>query len=324
MPETAPPLRWLFEDPDRRRQAFRYWFRDPVVGTVNLGIHYGMRLLPIDAASWIGAHLGAFAKYRYPDSDARARKLWIRIRPEEADEVDEAIARLWRNVGRTMVEFSVLDRLWDEGRITLVGKENVEAARAANRPLIGIGLHLGNWETIGLTLAHLGFEGGVIYMPPDNRFDHAIANVARGRIARKILGQSVQEVAIKARPNAAAEAFLLLARQKKQLLVYADELSRGRVWAPAFGRELRINGNIGNIVRLARLTNAVVVPIYCVRLGETANFRVVVLPPIELARTEDRDADIATNVAAIDRLITPVIRDHLDQWFFGLDFEFDG
>ncbi|MGA6998455.1 MAG: hypothetical protein WBZ22_19715, partial [Pseudolabrys sp.] len=62
---------------------------------------------------------------------------------------------------------------------------------------------------------------------------------------------------------------------------------------------------------------------YCLRLNESANFQVTILPTIDLLDTGDREADLMTNIAAIDALIDPIIRAHLDQWFFGLDFEFE-
>jgi len=287
-----------------------------LVGPLNMSIHYGLRMLPIDACSAVGAALGAFAQIRLPAKDANAREVWRRTRPE-ADQatVDAAMRRLWRNVGRTMAEFSVLDRMWDAGRIEIVGQENIDLARGSGRPLIGLGLHLGNWETIGVALLKLGFSGGSIYVPPDNRFDQVIAARARRRIS--------PEGALLARPNAAAEAYIMLTKKKQQIVIYADELSRGRVWGPAFGRALRVNGNIGNAVRLARLSNALIIPLYSERLGEQARFRVNVLPPVDLVDTGDRDADLLTNIGKIDALIDPIIRSHLDQWFFALDFKFD-
>jgi len=316
MPETTrPPLRWVFESGERRRQALQYWIVHTLVGPLNMGIHYGLRMLPIDACSAVGAALGAFAQLRLPVKDARAREVWRRMRPD-ADQatVDAAMKRLWRNVGRTMAEFSVLDRLWDAGRIEIAGMENVEAARKSGRQLVGLGLHVGNWETIGVALLRLGFPGGSIYVPPDNRFDQMIAARARRRIA--------PEGAVLARQNAAAEAYILLTKKKQNIVLYADELSRGRVWGPSFGRGLRTNGNIGNAVRLARLTKALILPVYSERL-EGAHFRVTVLPTIDPIDTGNRDADLMTNIAAIDALIDPIIRSHLDQWFFALDFEFD-
>lgn len=315
MAETPrPPLRAFLGNAEQRRWAVKYWLRDPAVGVVNFAIYFGMRLLPIDVASAVGARLGAFARFRYPQSHARARKLWMTLRPGEIDKTDEAVGRLWRNVGRTMVEFSVLDRLLKAGRIDIVGLENLDAALATGRPLIGLGVHLGNWEAIGAAMLSLGLQGGSIYEPPENRFDHMIANMAR----RKLPGKPIL-----ARQNAAAEAFILLTRKKQQVVIYADELARGRVWAPAFGRPLRTNGNIGNAVRLARMSNALILPLHCLRLGEQARFRVTIWPTYDPVRTEDRDADLLANVAAIDALIAPLIREHLDQWFFGLDFEFE-
>ena len=306
----------MFASGERRRQALQYWIVHTLVGPLNMSIHYSLRLLPIDACSAVGAALGAFAQIRLPVKDARAREVWRRTRPD-ADQatVDAAMKRLWRNVGRTMAEFSVLDRLWDAGRIEVVGEDNVRRAHATGRPLIGLGIHLGNWETIGVTMLKLGFEGGSIYVPPDNRFDQIIAARARRRIA--------PEGAVLARQNAAAEAYIMLTRKKQQIVIYADELSRGRVWGPAFGRELRINGNIGNAVRLARLSNALIVPLYSERLGDRARFRVNILPAIDLIDTGDRDTDLMSNIAKVDALIDPIIRSHLDQWFFALDFEFD-
>ena len=51
-----------------------------------------------------------------------------------------------------MLEFSVLDRLWREGRIAVEGGEHLLAARAAGKPVIVMGLHVNNWEVIGPAL----------------------------------------------------------------------------------------------------------------------------------------------------------------------------
>lgn len=312
----APPFGWIFDTGERRRQAFRYWVADTTLGLLNTGLHYGLRLLPISACSALGGMMGAFAKYRYRESDVRARKAWKRLRPDEADEAstDAAMKRLWRNVGRTMAEFSVLDRLWPSGRIAVTGLEHLDAARATGRPLMFLGLHLGNWETIPVALLAQGLRGASIYIVPDNRFDHAVANRARDRIGGAY---------IKAGRNAAFEAIKFIRRKKQCVLMYVDELARDRVWAPAFGRPLRAEGNIAYIQRLARVAGAIIVPLYSTRVHGQARFEVTILPPLKLIDTGERDADIMANVAMIDATIDPIIRAHLDQWYYVLDFEFD-
>lgn len=315
MPDSnVPRPGWMFSgNAERRNFALRYWLRDPVVGVLNIGIHYGLRLLPIDACSAVGAQLGALAKYRFPQSDARARKLWLKTRPQDAAQVDAAVRRLWRNVGRSMAEFSVLDRLWRAGRISVKGKEHLDAAMASGRPFIVTGLHLGNWEIPGLTMLALRIPGVSVSMPQDNRFDMIVANAARDRIGGGYLLVD----------NRSGFAIAKVLKSGKNVLLYIDELARGRVWAPAFGRPLRKQGNIAYGVRLAKMTNALVVPAYGVRLGEQARFEMNILPPMELVTTGDDEADMMTNIARLDALIDPIIRANLDQWFFGLDFDLE-
>jgi KDO2-lipid IV(A) lauroyltransferase len=311
-----PPLRWLWDSSERRRQFLRYWVFDTCTGLLNYGLHYGLRLLPIDVCSAFGALMGPLAKHRYPLSDARARTAWARLRPNEADKAstDAAMKRLWQSVGRTMAEFSVLDRLWAAGRISVTGGEHFEAARASGRPLIFLGLHLGNWETIPVTLLAQGWRGASIYIPPDNRFDHALANRARDRTGGSY---------ILADRKAGFEAIKTIQKKQQQLLMYVDELARDRVWAPAFGRPLRAEGNIAYILRIARMTNALIVPLYSARVAGRAYFKVTVLAPLAPVETGNRDADLLANVAMIDALIDPIIRAHLDQWFYVLDFDFE-
>jgi Kdo2-lipid IVA lauroyltransferase/acyltransferase len=317
MPDRkVPRLRWLFSRrAEQRQHAIRYWLRDPSVGVLNIGIHYGLRLLPIDACSAAGTALGTLAKYRFPESDARARKLWMRLRPDEADKAttDAAVNRLWRNVGRSMAEFSVFDRFWRNGRITIAGKEHLDMAMASGRPFIVTGLHLGNWEVVGLTMLALRIPGVSVSMPPDNRFDVFIASRARDR-----LGGGYMLV-----DSRSGFAIAKVLKSGRNVLLYIDELARGRVWAPAFGRKPRRQGNIAYAVRLARMTGAMIIPVYGLRVGPGARFKVTILPPVDLVNTGDDDADLMANIATIDALIDPIIRANLDQWFFGLDFEFD-
>src|SRR3974390_2201924 len=112
-----PPLRWLFGDAHQRRTARRYWISDVVLGLYESATHHLLRYLPINIASDIGAAIAYVSRYFYRDSERRARKVWVKLRPNEGDRpsVNAAMTRLWRCVSRTMVEFSVLDRLWAAG-----------------------------------------------------------------------------------------------------------------------------------------------------------------------------------------------------------------
>lgn len=313
--QQPPPLRDLFGPPAARAAAGRYWVHDTLQGLLNLSIYSAMRLLPSDACSAFGAANAGLSRRRFPDSDARARRLWAALRTNDAAKVDAAMDVLWRNVSRTMAEYSRLHRFWDEGRIVVEGMEHADAARAAGRPTIFAGLHLGNWEILGPALVFGGHPGRATYMPPDNRFDHAIAQKVRHSYGGKLIFPS---------RRSGREAYRTLTQDKECVLIYIDELSRaGRVAAPAFGRSIAMDGNIANAVRLARLTDAEIFPLYCVRTEDAASFRVTVAPPVKQIRTADSRADLVANVREVDRVITPIVRQHLDQWYYALDFEFD-
>ena len=318
MDEIVPPLRWLFSTAERRSRAWGYWVVHPIVGLYNTILHYTMRLLPIDACSNFGAFLSFYDPFFFRESDTRARKAWIKLRPEDSDpaSVDAAMRRLWRCVSRTMAEYSVIDRLWDAGRISVEGLDHLHAARAANKPILIAALHLGNWE-IGLVSGNrLGFAGSGIYQPLENRFEMRLAINTRNRYKQ---GQ----VPAFFGPGVLLTALSELREKGGPFVIYVDEFVRGRVQAPAFGRPLRAEGNISYVVRLAAMTDAAVIPDYCVRLNDSANFKLHFLPPIDLIRTSHHKADAIANVDRLNAVIEPIVRKYLDQWYFLLDFEFD-
>jgi len=308
-----PPFSWLFTNDGRRQMAVRYWLRDTAQGWLNVAVHETLKAMPIDGCSAFGAAMAATGPLRYAPSDARARRNWRIIRPERSDDasVDAAMRSLWRCVSRTMAEFSVLHRLWPAGRIAVEGLEHLIAVRDAGKPILIACLHLGNWEVVPVTGIALGFHGSGIYEPPTNRFDHRIAVKARERFGAVLY----------AGDQAMRSSLRALKENKGPFIIFVDECIGGHVFAPAFGRSLPPEGNIAYTARLARMTGAEVIPAFCVRLGDRAQFKVMVCPPVEIARTADKEQDLLTNVGRINAVIEPIIRQHLDQWYFLLDLE---
>jgi KDO2-lipid IV(A) lauroyltransferase len=301
--------------PDRLGGGVRYWLRDPALGLLNNAIHHALRCLSIDACSGFGAFISPFSARRFAASDRRARRNWRALRPEAAGAAaeDAAMRRLWRSVSRTMCEFSVLHRLWDAGRIAVSGVGHMDAARAAGKPILVACVHLGNWETIPVVGIRVGHPGSGIYWPLENRFDTRIAVKARERYGAILYPGDG--------PAAMRAAIAELRARKGPFVVFIDECIGDHVYAPAFGRPLKAAGNIAYVARLAVRTGAEIIPAYCVRLGDGARFKVTFLPPVPLVRRRG-EAELMSNIAAINAVIEPVVREHLDQWYFALDFEF--
>lgn len=311
----APPWRWFLGDAQQRRIARRYWIRDTAVGILELVLYRTLRWAPIDFCSWVGAVVVHGTRHLYPESEVRARKAWMALRPQETDRasVEAAMNRLWDCVSRTMAEFTVLERLWAKGRIAVEGEEHLARARAQGKPILLAALHLGNWEVIEAAGYALGYIGSSIYEPPENRFEHRIAVEVRARFAAK---------SIAAGPTAARAVLRALKEWGGPFVIFVDEFTRNRVQAPAFGRPLRTDNNIAYIVRLAAMCDAVVIPVYCVRLNRRAQFKVIALPQLELVRSKQK-VDVIENIARVNAVIEPIVRAHLDQWYYVLDIEFN-
>jgi Kdo2-lipid IVA lauroyltransferase/acyltransferase len=294
----------------------RHWLRDPLLGLIDYALHFGLRLGPIALCSSVGCALGVLSgRYRFRQWDRRARENLRRLKPELADprRLDAVIARMWCQIGRVMTEFSVLDRLWPAGRVTVAGAEHVTAARAAGRPVLVMGLHLANWEVIAPTLTRLVSPLYFVYQPPRNRFQHRIAVKVRRGCGAILLAPSL---------TSARRAYAALVDERASLLMFVDELVKGRVNAPSFGRPLRARGNIANVARLARASGAAVIPAHVERRG-TTRFHVTFAAPIDSLGRGDGDAALLADVAALDALITPIVLAHLDQWLMLHDFRFD-
>lgn len=310
--EAPPPLRWAWGDAAQKKAWHRYWVHDVIHGLLGLALHYGVKPYPVRAISAVGAWAGeTLGPKRGPAWDRRARGNIARLRPDL--NADAATRTMWRNIGRSMMEFSALDRLWRGKSVRFIGERHLLDAKAAARPRILLMLHLGNWELPGPTLPLLGEDYRHFYQPPRNRFERFIATRARRSIRDKLLYPD---------PAGTLRGVRYLARSEGTLVIAADEFTDGRVQGPFFGRAPRIDGNIGFAARMAIKTGAVIIPAYALR-SEGDGFTVHFEPPIEPVEGESVDARIEATALAINAAIEPIILAHLDQWLMLHDLRFD-
>jgi KDO2-lipid IV(A) lauroyltransferase len=282
---------------------WRHWTTTILPGNTLLLLHYVLRSLPIDLCSAIGFSLGARFGPKNAVRDARVRHNLVVLRPDidTPEEFEAAVRRFWGNAGRSWAEFSVLRRLWRSDRMSVVGMEHLQAAKATGRPRIALFVHLGNWELVGPKLLELGEDCRQIAQPLMNRYRNRIVTAVRRPYANKIIQPG----------NRVGREIIRCLRDAGMLSIAADEYVRGELFAPSFGNPVRLDGNLGRVVRLARLTDAIVVPYYCVR-STGAHFQMHVLPSVDL---DFARADFLREGAQrLNDLITPIIVRHLDQW----------
>jgi Kdo2-lipid IVA lauroyltransferase/acyltransferase len=93
-----------------------------------------------------------------------------------AGEADRIILGMWRHLFRMIVEIIQLPgqfRLFDCNQILdFKGRELCVRALCADRPVLMLGGHFGNWEISVSTFGHFGFPMGVVARPLDNPYLH--------------------------------------------------------------------------------------------------------------------------------------------------------
>ena len=299
-PDLQPAWTDFMAGGHRREIWLRYWVSDVASGLFDHLVHYGLRLGSIDFCSSIGDKLGRGMGMRgHKVAVARTKVALSALRPEMSEmEIQDTVARLWGHIGRAMTELSVLDRLIPRNRIDIAGKEALAEAGKVG-PVIVLGLHLGNWETIGPALVHLGLDIHAFYEPPRNRFKHAIARSARLRYGMVLLPRGA----------AGARPAMRVLQKGACLALFADEYLNQEVMGPSLGRPIRTDNNIGYTLRLARRTGARIFLAYSLR-SEGCHHRVTFIP-FDLGSKED----LEEAAARINGILSPVVLDHLDQWY---------
>ncbi|MDQ0318084.1 KDO2-lipid IV(A) lauroyltransferase [Pararhizobium capsulatum DSM 1112] len=303
----APPVSDFFRDTERRQAAFKYHVKDNIQNAAEFATHFGLKLLPIDLCSAIGAWLGAFVMPRWHKGALRkADRNLKQLLPNASDEERAAILkRNMKNQGRLMTEFSIIGRLSKPSKRVVWNNVDwiVEAKRKG--PVIMVGLHLGNWEILGPKLVELGFEPSANYTPPTGRARAWIADRLRIKLGYRLMPPGKDGI----RPA------LKILKGGGVISIFCDEGFGGKIRGPFLGRPPHLEGNIAIVTRLARMTNATICPGYILRTNG-ANFEATALPPIVLPPEETPGDRLIEDVVLLNAAIEPVIRAHLDQWYF--------
>jgi phosphatidylinositol dimannoside acyltransferase len=185
--------------------------------------------------------------------------------------------------------------------IDVEGVEHVEAALERGKGLIIVSAHLGNFSVVARLPAALGYRSAIIAeeVKPAALFSYMVR-------LRSAMGIEV----IPPGHQAVRRIFRLL-RDNGILLVAGDRHVVGRGMATSFfdATTLLPYGP----ALLAMRTDASLLPAYTLRVSDRKSI-VVLLPPLELARTGDWDADLRENVQRVTHALEGMIAIDPGQW----------
>lgn len=290
-----------------------------LAGLRDLALHRLMQVLSVEACSALGAELAPWLGQRAnPDDNARAGALLRRLQRERDERaIAQELRLLWRNIGRTFAEFSVLPRIIRERRITISSEDVLWRIAPDPRPIIVCAVHLGNWEALGAALAqHPAFlthrEMSFVVAPP--------ADPTRAAIAARLRGMLPAEQLL-AGPSVWRAVLTRLRRPYGTVWLTADG-AEGGVDTPLFGRVPRASGTLGKIIRMAASTGALILPVYCERLAG-ARFVAHILEPFEVPAGAAEPVELLRQITRLDNEFDAPVRRLVSQWYMAIEFPSD-
>ena len=268
------------------------------------GLTAVLRLFPVDRVSdfgaWLGPMIGPLTSLN------RVAETNLRIAfPESSDaEIARLLRAQWQEIGRTIVEYPLLDRITAEpGRVEVVGEQRLAGIAASGKPVVFISGHFSNFEAMAWAIVHAGVPCQVTYRATNNPyFDESIR---KGRYRYGVRRFAPKGLA------SARELMRAMARGESVALMNDQKYNAG-IAAPLFGRTAHTaQGPTTYALRFG-------VPLQPMSVQRThrARFRVVVHDPIELADTGDREADIEAGVRRVNAFMEARIRERPAEWFW--------
>ena len=263
-----------------------------------------MRLLGLERASAFGGGLLRRLGPRTGTHRTVIRNLRIACPDMDPAAREQLAVDQWEQSGRAFAETAVMDQLTlASGRIEVVGLERLHAIRDEGRPVVFVGGHLANIETLAATIIGSGVPCQITYRAANNPYVDA-------RIVKLRADYGIKLFAPKG-GDGARELLAGMARGESVALMNDQKFSEGPE-VLFFGQP--VNAAPGPS-RLALRYGTVLQPLSVTRLPGV-RFRVTAHEPIQIEKTGDRQADIGRGVQAVTTFIEERVREHPVDWFW--------
>ncbi|MEG3663817.1 lysophospholipid acyltransferase family protein [Celeribacter halophilus] len=230
----------------------------------------------------------------------RVRENLHHVMPELPEtEVKRLMRDVPNNAGRTLIEIysgpEFIAKMKDI-RLEGPGVEILREARDNRRPVILHTGHFGNYDAPRAALIAHGYDVGSLYNPMKNKFFNAHYVKAIGTIGQPLF------------PRGRRGYAKLLKHLKSGGMIgfLSDVYVRHGAILSFFGKPAR---TALSAAELALKYDALLVPIYGVRLEDGLNFRVQVESPIPHSTPEEM-------AQALNDSLEAITRQHMEQWFW--------
>jgi Kdo2-lipid IVA lauroyltransferase/acyltransferase len=256
-------------------------------------------MLPLPAASALGGWAMRLIGPRLRLSKVGQDNLSLAFPEKSAAEKNKIMDGMWDNLGRVAGEYPHLRRIGPQ--VELVGQNFAEAMRDGGQPALMFAGHLGNWEIPALR-CQTGLGIHIVYREPNNALVDGLLQHARrfgciGQIRKG--GKGAREI--------------VTALHKSGVIgMLADQKLNEGLPIPFFGHDAM------TAPAIAHFCLKFGCPIYPFRTERIAGcrFRATVYPPLTIARTGDKNADVRRILEDINRVLEGWVRERPEQWLW--------
>ena len=219
----------------------------------------------------------------------------------------------WENLGRVMAETMHLDKiLHDSTRIVIDNGRVFDRYRGKLGPIIGVSLHMGNWELAIWPLVMSGKRPAAVYRSVNNPYVDAFLREQRrdlypgGLFGRgKVEGDHGDN-------QRTARLITDFVRRGGQLGIVCDLYDRTGIPVPFFGKDARTQAIAGMI---ARRVGARIWMSRCLRVGTQSRFRIE-LKELKVPRTANQSEDVRQIMIGMQQQYEAWIREAPEQWMW--------
>jgi KDO2-lipid IV(A) lauroyltransferase len=263
------------------------------------------RLFPIDSVSDFGAVLLRTLGPLTGAHRVAERNLRIAF-PQLGDaEIKQLLQAQWTELGRSLAEFAILDRIVaDSSRLVIEGEALLGAIAAGEGPVVFVSGHFSNFEMMAAAIMRSGAPCQVTYRAMNNPYvDQRVRDVRFSYGIRLFAPKGLQ----------GARELMRAIERGESVALMNDQKFNGGVEAPFFG--VTAHTAPGPSTYALRF-GIPLQPLSVQRTGPGARFKVIAHPQIVLTDTGDREADIEVGVRRINAFLEERIRARPAEWFW--------
>lgn len=219
----------------------------------------------------------------------------------------------WENLGRVMVETMQLDRILAEpSRLEVVSKATFSRYRNKMGPIVGVSLHLGNWELAIWPLTVANMNPGAVYRSVNNPYVDEYLRYQRrdlypgGLFGRgKVQGDHGDD-------RKTARLITDFVRNGGPLGMVCDLYDRTGIPVTFFGKPAKTQA-IGAMI--ARRVGARVWLTRCKRVGTQSRFEIE-LRELRVPRSQNKTEDVRWMMTEMQLQFEEWIKENPEQWMW--------